>query len=361
MPDHNEIVPVKERAQAKLVQLRDLFTKAAVSMNAVATRHLTPEKLTKVALVAIGKSPDLLDCDSHSILQCVMTAAQLGLDCSGVLGSAYLVPFKGKATLIIGYRGLIDLARRSGEIDTIEAHVVREKDKFDIAFGLEPKLVHVPDLSADPGAAIIFYAIARLKDGGRQVEVMTRAEVDAIRKRSRASSSGPWVTDYDEMGKKTVIRRLTKTLPLTAELASALAAEDEGEGFAEIIPPDRTPMMMPKEIAAAPATTPVPEPTAPVEAPEPEADPIIQADEPEPQDEPQAPAPADFMTETVRKIVTKKREGKSNYYLIDTEGGSTLCCFRPDTADLKPGDKFRVTKEHAGTNGPVIDEYERVP
>jgi recombination protein RecT len=343
MIEANEIVPVKERAQAKLVQLRDLFTKSAASMNAVATRHLTPEKLTKVALVAIGKSPDLLDCDSHSILQCVMTAAQLGLDCSGVLGSAYLVPFKGKATLIIGYRGLIDLARRSGEIDTIEAHVVREKDDFEIAFGLEPKLVHVPNLSADPGAAIIFYAIARLKDGGRQVEVMTRAEVDAIRKRSRASASGPWVTDYDEMGKKTVIRRLTKTLPLTAELASALAAEDEGEGFGEIIQTERPPMMMPKELPAA----------------EPEEEPETEK-APEAPPETAAPPANDFSVETVRKVVTKTRKDKPSYYLVDTEGGSTLCFYQPEAAQFKPGQRFRVTEQHTGTYGPIVDNFEIV-
>lgn len=217
--------------------LRDLLEKAKASMAMVVPKHVTPERLIKLALVAASRNPTLLQCAPTSIVQGVMTAAQLGLDCGGVLGSAYLVPYKNNKTgkyeaqLIVGYRGLVDLARRSGEIESIEAHVVHQEDTFEVAFGLEPVLLHRPNLTGeDPGPLVLVYAIARLKGGGRQVEVMTRAEIDRIRNRSRAGNSGPWVTDYEEMARKTVVRRLCKYLPLSPEMAEALTIEDRSEG-----------------------------------------------------------------------------------------------------------------------------------
>jgi recombination protein RecT len=141
--------------------------------------------------------------------------------------------------LIIGYRGLIDLARRSGQISRIEAHPAYEKDRFKIQFGLNPILEHEPDLSGDPGPMILVYAVAELRDGTKQVEVMTKKQVDGIRARSKAGKSGPWVTDYDEMAKKTVVRRLCKYLPLSVELVTAFERDDELETLearADVIP-----------------------------------------------------------------------------------------------------------------------------
>jgi recombination protein RecT len=227
--------------KARMETLRSLLEAAKPSMSQVVPKHVTPERLVKLALVAASRTPLLLQCEPKSIVQGVMTAAQLGLDCGGVLGSAYLVPFKNtknggryEAQLIVGYRGLVDLARRSGEIETIEAHVVYAHDSFEVAYGLDPVLRHVPCLTGDAGDPILVYAIARLKDGGRQVEVMTRAEVERIRSRSRAGSSGPWVTDWSEMARKTVVRRLCKYLPLSPELADALVADEKVEGSASV-------------------------------------------------------------------------------------------------------------------------------
>jgi recombination protein RecT len=205
--------------------LKDLLSRALPAMKQVLPRHLTPERLVKVALAATGRNQDLLACTADSILDCVMQAAQLGLEPGGPLGHAYLIPYKNKCTLIVGYKGLIELARRSGEIDSIEARVVYERDEFRVAYGLNPVLEHVPNLSGDPGQLIMVYAIARLRGGGVQAEVMTRSQVNAIRQRSRASGSGPWVTDYDEMARKTVVRRVCKYLPLSVELADVLEGE----------------------------------------------------------------------------------------------------------------------------------------
>jgi recombination protein RecT len=158
-----------------------------------------------------------------------MQAAQLGLEPTGVLGGAYLVPYKETCTLIIGYRGLIDLARRSGQIESIEAHVVYSNDRFRCHYGLSPVLEHEPAWEGPPGAVKAVYAIAKMKDGGMQLEVMTRAQVDAIKARSKTSGSGPWVTDYDEMARKTVVRRIAKYLPLTTELSDALQIDADND------------------------------------------------------------------------------------------------------------------------------------
>lgn len=209
----------------------------------VLPRHIKADRLIKVALMAMNRQPELLNCTPSSLFQALMMSGQLGLEPDGILGSAYLVPFGTQCTLIPGYRGLIDLARRSGLIKSIEAHLVRLGDKFECAFGLDPHLVHTPVFPGDENYLknehiIGAYAVAKLTDGGEQFEVMSRAEIDAIRHRSKASKSGPWVSDFGEMAKKTVIRRIMKYLPLSVEMVSALELDnraDTGEGIIDMI------------------------------------------------------------------------------------------------------------------------------
>jgi recombination protein RecT len=213
----------------KQATIKDLLERSKNSIAAVMPKHLTPDRLLKVALSATARTPALLACTPQSILLAVMQSAELGLEVGGLLGEAYFVPFKDKVQLIVGYRGLIKLARNSGQLKTIEARAVHANDAFEIEFGLENKLVHKPCLAGDPGDTVCVYAIARYKDDAYQVEVMTRAEIDAIRKRSQASDNGPWVSDFDEMAKKTVLRRLLKTGPLSPEVARALEHETSVE------------------------------------------------------------------------------------------------------------------------------------
>lgn len=221
----------------------------------VIPRHLTPDRVVKVAITAASRTPKLLECTPESFALAVIQASQLGLEAGSPLGEAYLVPYGRECALIVGYRGLIALARRSGEIESIEAHVVHTRDRFELSFGLDAKLSHTPHMpappraadgdaamkawaeDADPGLLVAVYAIARLKGGAVQYEVMTRAQVDAIRARSRSSGNGPWVTDYEEMARKTVVRRLAKYLPMSIEMAQAIDLDDRqesGEGLAEI-------------------------------------------------------------------------------------------------------------------------------
>ena len=139
----------------------------------------------------------------------------------GLLGQAYLIPYGNQIQLIIGYRGLIDLARRSGDLTSLIAHSIHENDTFSFDFGTCELPHHTFSLQQPRGEVIAFYAIARFKDGSYHFDLMTKGEVDAIRSRSKAGNSGPWVTDYEEMGKKTVIRRIAKYLPMCVQRACA--------------------------------------------------------------------------------------------------------------------------------------------
>lgn len=209
--------------------IADMLTNRKDLIAAVLPKHMTPERLIKIASVAVARVPKLQQCTGLSLVNSVIKAAELGLDCSGTLGSAYLVPYKTECTLIIGYRGLIDLARRSGQILSIEARVVWTNDVFEVEYGLNPKLVHKPVIDGDSGDFRLVYAVAKLRDGGEQFDVMNYEDIRKIQKRSRAGDSGPWVTDFPEMARKTVVRRLCKYLPMSVEFQTAIASEDEHE------------------------------------------------------------------------------------------------------------------------------------
>lgn len=214
---------------SKIQEFQVALTSQQAAISSRLPQHVSVDRMIKIAVTAAWKNPKILDCTKESVMLSIMTAAELGLEPGGPLGGAYLVPYGNTCQLIPGYRGMIDLARRSGQIKSIEAHAVYEADEFVVEFGLEPKLIHRPTLKTERGEVTAFYAVAHLVGGGVQYDYMTRADVDAIRKRSRSGNAGPWVTDYNEMGKKTVIRRLFKTLPVSVELSRALELHDASE------------------------------------------------------------------------------------------------------------------------------------
>lgn len=187
-------------------------------------KHLTADRLARIALTNIRLTPKLLECSVDSLMGAIMQAAQLGLE-PGPLGHAYLVPYGRECTLIIGYKGLIDLARRSDQIRSISAHLVYENDYFELTYGLEENLVHKP-VFENRGKPKLAYMVARLKDGAYAIEVMSVEEIERIRQRSKAANSGPWVTDWEEMARKTVVRRGSKYLPLAIEIQQAIAADE---------------------------------------------------------------------------------------------------------------------------------------
>ncbi|WP_209121553.1 recombination protein RecT [Alkalihalobacillus sp. BA299] len=187
-------------------------------------KHMDADRMARIALTTIRTNPKLLQCELPSLMGAVMQAAQLGLE-PGLVGHCYIIPYGKEATFIIGYKGMIDLARRSGNIESIYAHVVYENDEFEYELGLQPKLVHKP-ATKNRGKMIYAYAVAHFKDGGYQFEVMDMEEIEKRRDRSKASKNGPWVTDFEEMAKKTVIRHMWKYLPISVEIQQQ-ATQDE--------------------------------------------------------------------------------------------------------------------------------------
>lgn len=172
-------------------------------------RHMAPDRMIRIITTEIRKTPALATCDMQSFIGAVVQCSQLGLEPGGALGHAYLLPFgNGKAKsgqsnvqLIIGYRGMIDLARRSGQIVSISARTVRDGDQFHYEYGLDETLKHVPgDNESSPITHV--YAVAKLKDGGVQFEVMTFNQIEKVRGQSKAGNNGPWQTHWEEMAKK---------------------------------------------------------------------------------------------------------------------------------------------------------------
>lgn len=212
--------------------LAHLMSSAAVQaqIKAALPRHMTPERMARIATTEMRKIPKLAECNPMSFLGAVIQCSQLGLEPGGSLGHVYLIPFGKEVQVIVGYRGMIDLARRSGQIISIDARAVYEGDQFECCLGLDARLNHTPDWNnpnrADPAKLRFVYSVAKLKDGGIQFDVMSKVEVDAIRKRSKSSGSGPWVTDYAAMALKTVVRRLFKYLPVSIELQHAVGIDE---------------------------------------------------------------------------------------------------------------------------------------
>lgn len=193
---------------------------------------ITPERFTRITLSALSSDPKLASTTPKSFLAAMMTAAQLGVEPNTPLGQAYLLPYYNKGTLEcqfqLGYKGILDLAYRSGEISVIQAHVVYEKDEFDFELGLEAKLRHKPAMK-DRGEPIAFYAVFKTKDGGYGFEVMSVDDVRAHAKKyskSYASSFSPWSTNFEEMGKKTVLKRVLKYAPLKSDFARQMASDE---------------------------------------------------------------------------------------------------------------------------------------
>jgi recombination protein RecT len=184
--------------------------------------------------VAVARTPKLLACDEVSVFDALTTCAQLGLSPSGRLGSAYLIPYGVKCTLVIGYRGYVDLAFRSGDVSAFHAVTVHAKDTFIYEEGLTPVIKHVPTEEEDPGALRAVYAMARMKDGSAGFCVMLRRDVLPIRnaalsKKRQGAPPTPWETNEGEMWKKTAVRRLIKLLPLSPTRAKGLFDAETAE------------------------------------------------------------------------------------------------------------------------------------
>lgn len=220
-----------QTTQTKVDTLRTLIGQNYKGMAAALPKHITPERMARVALSAATKRPKLLDCDPQSFVQAMLEAATLGLE-PEVAGQCWILPYGTKATFIAGYRGLLQLAWRSGELATMGAEVVYDKDIFKYA-KYPPNLEHVPFRGEERGDMVAAYAHAKLKNGGEMWVVMEAFEIMAIKKRSPAAQSkdSPWNSKDDEhwMWKKTVLRQLLKFLPMSVEVQRVVDNDERAD------------------------------------------------------------------------------------------------------------------------------------
>jgi len=211
--------------------MKDLILSMQGEIQKALPSVITPERFTRMVLTAMSTNPTLTQCTPKSFLGAMMQAAQLGVEPNTPLGQAYLIPYRNHGVMEcqfqIGYKGMIDLAYRSGEITDISAHEVYENDTFEYELGLSPKLKHIPALK-DRGNVILYYAIYHIKSGGYGFEVMSREDVvKHMNAYSKAAGKGfsPWTTNFDEMAKKTVLKKVLKYAPIKTDFVRAVAAD----------------------------------------------------------------------------------------------------------------------------------------
>lgn len=222
----NEVVEKKAGELAKKNgTLKDLVKSESFN-NAVEgffTVEANRKRFVQSAVNALTKNPKLASCDKMSFFGSLMQLAQFDLNPDG--RNAHLIPYGATCTLVIDYKGFVTLAMRCPRVSKVEAFVVYKNDHFRLVNG---EVEHVVDNPwGDRGEVVGFYAVCQFSDGTKKYETMSKDEVDAVRKRSKAANNGPWVTDYNEMAKKTVFKRLSKWLPVTPELQDAIAKDDE--------------------------------------------------------------------------------------------------------------------------------------
>ncbi len=217
----------EKKTKPILDHMRDMAPEIAKALPSV----ITPERFTRMVTTALSNNRQLLKCSAKSFIGAMMTAAQLGMEPNTPLGQAYLIPYRNHEKLEcqfqIGYKGLLDLAYRSGEVTIVQAHTVYANDEFEYSFGLSPTLHHVP-AKTDRGEPVFYYAVFQTKSGGYGFEVMSVEDVrqHAIKySKAYSSSSSPWKTNFDEMAKKTVLKRCLKYAPLKSDFARAVAQD----------------------------------------------------------------------------------------------------------------------------------------
>ncbi|MBQ6996295.1 MAG: recombinase RecT [Lachnospiraceae bacterium] len=224
-----KVSPVK---LSKSMSISDMIKALEPEIKRALPSVITPERFTRMALSAINNTPKLAECTQMSFLAALMNAAQLGLEPNTPLGQAYLIPFQNKGVLEcqfqLGYKGLINLAYRNDQLQTIQAQCVYANDQFEYELGLEPKLNHKPCIS-ERGELIAVYALFKLQNGGYGFEVMSKTDIDEhAKKYSKAvnSSYSPWKTAYSEMAMKTVVKKVLRFAPLKTDFLRDIASDE---------------------------------------------------------------------------------------------------------------------------------------
>ena len=217
--------------------VKGILVENQLKIEAALPPHINTGDFVRLALTEVQRTPRLAECDPQSVFLALMEAARLGV-VPGTLGHGWLLPRKVKGRLQCqfqpGYRLFIDLARRSGEVLRVDAHVVYEGDDFRMTYGTDPVLEHAPKITGERGPALGAYAVAHLKGGGVQVTFMATDEIEKARA-AGAKDSPAWVTWWGEMAKKVVLRRASKLWPLSVEdqrvMDRVVRVDNTSEGF----------------------------------------------------------------------------------------------------------------------------------
>lgn len=213
-------------------------------MQAEFARSLPPsipaDKFVRTVQTAITMNPQIAECNKQSVLNACMKAASDGLILDGReaaltvynvnKGTKENPKWEKEAQYQPMVTGIIKRVRNSGEVTRFNAFVVHKNDLFKVKFGIEMEITHEPNFD-NPGEVIGAYAACRFKDGLDDFEYMSKGEIESIRTRSKSPTKGPWVTDWPEMAKKTVMRRLSKRLPMSSDLRNVVQRIDETISF----------------------------------------------------------------------------------------------------------------------------------
>ena len=219
----------KEKKENKTI--KDYIEQYKPQISQALPSVITTERFMRMVFNAINKTPKLANCTPQSFIGAMLTAAQLGLEPNTPLGQAYLIPYGNSCQFQIGYKGLLELAHRSGEIKTLEARCVYENDEFNIEYGLSPNLIHKPCFK-DKGELIGVYAVYHTNNGGYAFEFMSKEEIEKHKvkySKSHHKTDSAWQTDFESMAKKTVIKKLLKYAPLKTEFIRAVSEDEQSK------------------------------------------------------------------------------------------------------------------------------------
>ena len=212
--------------EKKAKTIFDVIQAGAKQFATALPKHINTDRFVRIAITTIRQNPKLAQCSQESLLGALMVSAQLGLE-PGTLGQCYLIPYGRECQFQIGYKGMIELLRRSGQLKDIYAYSVYENDDFEITYGLDRNLIHKPNL-ANKGDFLGCYCVAILKDGAKAFEYMTKEEIEAHAKKfSKTFGNGPWKTDFEAMAHKTVVKKMLKWLPLSVEFLENIEKDDK--------------------------------------------------------------------------------------------------------------------------------------
>ena len=193
-------------------------------LEGVVPTELCAKRLIRVFFSELSKNPELNKCSINSVCGAIMSCAQLGLE-PGSAGMVYLIPRKGEMTIMLGYRGMIELCHRSGKVSTIKSYSVFENDEFSVELGTQDKIVH-RRVMGSRGRMTGVYAVVTMKDGSQHFDVMDMDEIEELRRRSRTMNNPAWATDFQQMAQKTVIKRILKYAPTSITLSSAISLDE---------------------------------------------------------------------------------------------------------------------------------------